>query len=89
MNVKLLENLAPTGIFTLERDPETLFLLPSNLLPTLPPAPVTVFDLTLAKTQSDETPFQGVGVWGDSPAGGSRAATEMSTSTEVAKVSCA
>ena len=50
---------------------------------------MTASYLTLAKTQSDKTPFQGVGVLGDSPAGGSRAGSEMPTSTEEAKVPCA
>lgn len=45
--------------------------------------------LTLAKTQSDETPFQGVVVRGESPAGGSGAGSETPTSTEEAKVPCA
>lgn len=41
-------------------------------------------DLTLAKTQSDEAPFQGV--WGDSHVGGLGAGSEMAASTEEAKV---
>lgn len=79
---------------TLEKDTNTLFLLPSNLLPAFPQlstvrGTLTVFYLTLAKTQSDETPFQGVGVRRESPAGGSRAGSETPASTEEAKVPCA
>lgn len=45
--------------------------------------------LTLAKTQSDETPFQGIAERGKSNVGGSRAGSETPTPTEEAKVPCA
>lgn len=50
---------------------------------------MTVSGLTLAKTQSDDTPFQRPGMWGDSPAGVSGAGSKMATSAEEAKVPCA
>lgn len=90
--LEMAQNLSSHGISTPERDTDTLFLLPSHLLPfAFPPAPVRgpgdCTYLTLAKTQSDETPSR-IRVWGDGPAGGSRAGSE-SPSTEEAKVPCA
>lgn len=76
------------GRLSTSRNRDPRFILTADLchptsshpLPSPPGTARAAFNLTLAKTQSYETPFQG---W-HSPAGGSMAGSKMATSAEEA-----